>query len=35
MKTQTFVFISDTAFGEFFTDRPSIHILYYPGERDD
>ena len=24
-----------TVFGEFFTDRPSIHILYYPEERDD
>ena len=24
-----------TVFGEFFTDRPSIDILYYPGERDD
>ena len=22
-----------TVFGEFFTDRPSIHILYYPEER--
>ena len=25
----------DTVFGEFFTDRPSIDILYYPEERDD
>ena len=24
-----------TVFGEFFTDRPSIDILYYPEERDD
>ena len=24
-----------TVFGEFFTDRPGIHILYYPEERDD
>ena len=24
-----------TVFGEFFTDRPSIHNLYYPEERDD
>ena len=24
-----------TVFGEFFTDRPSIGILYYPEERDD
>ena len=24
-----------TAFGEFFTDRPSMEILYYPEERDD
>ena len=24
-----------TVFGEFFTDRPSIEILYYPEERDD
>ena len=24
-----------TVFGEFFTDRPSIDILYYPKERDD
>ena len=24
-----------TVFGEFFTDRPSIEILYYPGKRDD
>ena len=24
-----------TVFGEFFTDRPSIHILYYPEEHDD
>ena len=24
-----------TVFGEFFTDCPSIDILYYPGERDD
>ena len=24
-----------TVFGEFFTDRPSIDILYYPAERDD
>ena len=24
-----------TVFGEFFTDRPSIYILYYPEERDD
>ena len=25
----------DTVFGEFFTYRPSIDILYYPEERDD
>ena len=25
----------DTVFGEFFTDRPSIDILYYSEERDD
>ena len=25
----------DPVFGEFFTDRPSIDILYYPEERDD
>ena len=25
----------DTVFGELFTDRPSIDILYYPEERDD
>ena len=25
----------DSDKGEFFTDRPSIDILYYPGERDD
>ena len=25
----------DTVFGEFFTDRPSTDILYYPEERDD
>ena len=31
MKTQT----KGTVFGEFFTDRPSIDILYYPEERDD
>ena len=24
-----------TVFGEFFTDRPGIEILYYPEERDD
>ena len=24
-----------TVFGEFFTDRPGIDILYYPEERDD
>ena len=24
-----------TVFGEYFTDRPSIDILYYPEERDD
>ena len=24
-----------TVFGEFFTDCPSIDILYYPKERDD
>ena len=24
-----------TVFGEFFTDRPSIDILYHPEERDD
>ena len=24
-----------TGFGEFFTDRPSIHFLYYSEERDD
>ena len=24
-----------TVFGEFFTDRPSTDILYYPEERDD
>ena len=24
-----------TVFGEFFTDRPSIDILYYPEEHDD
>ena len=24
-----------TVFGEFFTDRPSIDILYYPEERDN
>ena len=24
-----------TVFGEFFTYRPSIDILYYPEERDD
>ena len=24
-----------TVFGEFFADRPSIDILYYPEERDD
>ena len=24
-----------TVFGEVFTDRPSIDILYYPAERDD
>ena len=24
-----------TVFGEFFTDHPSIDILYYPEERDD
>ena len=24
-----------TVFGEFFADRPSIGILYYPEERDD
>ena len=24
-----------TVFGEFFTDRPDIDILYYPEERDD
>ena len=24
-----------TVFREFFTDRPSIDILYYPGKRDD
>ena len=24
-----------TIFGEFFTDHPSIDILYYPDERDD
>ena len=24
-----------TVFGELFTDRPSIDILYYPEERDD
>ena len=24
-----------TVFGEFFTDHPSIDILYYPKERDD
>ena len=24
-----------TVFGEFFTDRPTIDILYYPEERDD
>ena len=24
-----------TVFEEFFTDRPSIDILYYPEERDD
>ena len=24
-----------TVFGESFTDRPSIDILYYPEERDD
>ena len=24
-----------TVFGEFFTDRPAIDILYYPEERDD
>ena len=24
-----------TVFGEFFTDRPSIEILYYPEKRDD
>ena len=24
-----------TVFGEFFTDRPSINILYYQEERDD
>ena len=24
-----------TVFGEFFTDRPNIDILYYPEERDD
>ena len=24
-----------TIFGEYFTDRPSIDILYYPEERDD
>ena len=26
---------SGTVFGEFFTDRPGINILYYPEERDD
>ena len=26
---------SGTVFGEFFTDRPSIDILYYPEECDD
>ena len=25
----------DTVFGEFFTDRPGIDILYYPEKRDD
>ena len=25
----------DTEFGEFFTDRPGIDILYHPEERDD
>ena len=24
-----------TVFGEFFTDRPSTDILFYPEERDD
>ena len=24
----------DTVFGEFFTDRPGVDILYYPEERD-
>ena len=24
-----------TVFGQFFTGRPSINILYYPEERDD
>ena len=24
-----------TVFGKFFTDRPGIDILYYPGKRDD
>ena len=24
-----------TVFGEYFTDRPGIDILYYPEERDD
>ena len=31
MKTQT----KGTVFGEYFTDCPSIYILYYPEERDD